>query len=36
MFEKMIGKEVLELFERMVEAMERIATQLEGMNNHDT
>ncbi len=30
MFEKMIGKDVLKLFERMVVAMERIATQLEG------
>ena len=32
MFERMIGKEVLDLFERMVLAMERIATQLEEVN----
>ena len=32
MFERMIGKEVLDLFERMVLSMERIATQLEDMN----
>ena len=36
MFTKVIGKEVLDLFERMVKAMERIATQLEVMNDADT
>jgi hypothetical protein len=30
MFEKVIGGRALELFERMIIAMERIATSLEG------